>query len=364
MFEKVIRKEKLKQKKNFKKSKAYSTKVDGKSNNKLDVQNKNNVQTNKTKINKIISAERAVLTSVVVDIFDILFNVTIAIFSGSVVMLAEALQGVADFISAIFVFVGLKSSKKPADANHPFGYGKSLYMWTFVSGLIMFSVTSAAVIYFGVQQVRNPEHLENLIFAYLALSFFIVSNGYSLSLSIRRILNGKKLTEFFIAYKNSNMIETKTTLTLDLIGTSSAVFGLTALILYGVTGNPKFDGYGAIMIGLSLAFLTIFLLRSSRSLIVGRRASARIENMIEEVVLSVKHVKSIPDLKTINIGLGSVLVILDVHVTGKLTTKRIEVLIDEIKRKVKKNVREVKYIQVEIETPEKPPKNKRKRQKK
>ncbi len=353
MLEKVIRKEKLKQKLESKNSRIKSEKFNEKS--KLEVEYKKK---------KVISAERAVLTSVVVDIFDILFNVTIAIFSGSVVMLAEALQGVADFISAIFVFVGLKSSKKKADANHPFGYGKSLYVWTFISGLIMFSVTSAAVIYFGIQQVRNPEHLDNLIFAYMALSFFIISNGYSLSLSIRRILGGKRIKDFFNIYKASNMIETKTTLTLDLIGTSSAVFGLTALILYGITGNPKFDGYGAIMIGLSLAFLTIFLLRSSRSLIVGRRASARVEEMIKNTVLSFDDVKSIPDLKTMNIGLGSVLVILDVHVTKGLTTRRIEVLIDNIKRKVKKNVKEVKFIQVEIETPSKEPKRKRKQRKK
>ena len=301
---------------------------------------------------KEISAERAVLTSVVVSLFDIIFNLIIAIISGSAVILAGAFQGLADFTSSLFVLIGLKMSKKPADKNHPFGYGKSLYLWTFISGLIMFSVTSILVIYFGVKQVFNPEHLENLIFAYLALSFFIISNGYSLSLSIRRLLNGRKLKEFFEIYKKSNMIETKTTFTLDLIGSFSAIFGLTALILYGITGNPRFDGYGAIMIGLTLGFLTIFLLRNSRSLIVGRRASDSIEKRIKESVLSVKDVKSIPDLKTMNIGLGSVLAIIEVHVSQRLTTKKIEHLIDEIKTRVKKDVTEVKHIQVEIETPD------------
>lgn len=62
--------------------------------------------------NKKISAKQSILTSLVVDFFDIVVNLFVAIITGSIVMVAETIHGVADFIAVLFLYIGLKRSAK------------------------------------------------------------------------------------------------------------------------------------------------------------------------------------------------------------------------------------------------------------
>jgi len=307
---------------------------------------------NKKQKNKKITAERAVLTSLFVDLTDIVINAIVAFITGSVVILAETIQGIADSASDILIYVGLKHSKKPVDKDHPFGYGKSLYVWTFMAGVIIFGFTSIATFYLGFHRFLNPEEIRHVYLAFIVLTIFIITNGYALTIGFKRILDDGKIKDFLKIYKKSHFIETKTTFTLDLIGTFSAIIGLIALIIYQITGDLRFDGLGAMAIGITLAGLTFFLLNNIRHLLIGKRASLVIEKRIIDTILSVRNVKEVLDLKTMIIGLGKILVNVEIKVNNNLKTKQIERLMDRIKQKVKKNIKEVYHIQIELETPE------------
>src|SRR5687768_12362924 len=102
--------------------------------------------------NSNISANKVLLVSFLVDLFDVLTGVIVTWLSGSVVMLSQALEGIADLASSGFLVLGLNRSRKKADSKYPFGYGRELYFWTLISALIMFSVTSTFTIYFGWQR--------------------------------------------------------------------------------------------------------------------------------------------------------------------------------------------------------------------
>src|SRR5687768_2919413 len=104
-----------------------------------------------------VSAQKVVLTSVFVDLVDVILNIAVAIFTGSVVMLAEALQGAADLLAAGLIFIGLRRARKKADSEHQFGHGKELYFWTLISAVVMFTLTSGLSIYFGFQRFTHPE---------------------------------------------------------------------------------------------------------------------------------------------------------------------------------------------------------------
>lgn len=66
-----------------------------------------------------ISARKVILTSFVVDLIDIFTNVVVAILTGSMVMAAETLQGLADITAVGLLIVGLIRSTHPADKDHP-----------------------------------------------------------------------------------------------------------------------------------------------------------------------------------------------------------------------------------------------------
>jgi divalent metal cation (Fe/Co/Zn/Cd) transporter len=141
---------------------------------------------------------------------------------------------------------------------------RELYVWTLLSALCMLLIASVLSFYFGLQRFLNPEEIQNILYAYLALVIAISSNGYAFYLSAKRILGKQKPIKLWKAFSASKNIMTKNTFVLDLMGMSAAVVGLVALLLYQLAGERRFDGLGAMAIGVVLAFLAVDLILDIR----------------------------------------------------------------------------------------------------
>lgn len=299
----------------------------------------------------MITAQRVVLTSFLVDVLDVVLNIVVTILTGSVVMLAEALEGVTDLVAAGLLLLGLIRSTRPADKTHPFGYGRELYFWSLISALIMIGFTATLSFYFGWHRFLDPKPIQNLPLAYFVLLIAILSNGYSFILSLKRLLRQRPIRAIWPVFFRTSLVETKTTFILDLMGTLAAILGLTSMLFYTFSGDMRFDGVGAMMIGVVLAILAVVLIIGIRELIIGKSGSPETEDKIRKAALSIPEVQQVLDLKTTHIGSERLLVNLEVNLKDALTTDQIEVLIDKIKAKIQKEVPTASHIQIELETP-------------
>ncbi len=297
-----------------------------------------------------VSVRKIILTSLLVDLIDIVTNIGVAFLTNSTVMVAETLQGMADLTAVLFLFIGLVRSGKPADSIHPFGYGREIYFWTLVSSILMLTFTAGISFLLGWQRFLHPEQLSNLNWAYVVLLIAIVTNSYALSLDIRRIFSHTDPRLFLKDFLESPWIETKTTFVLDLMGVLAACCGLGSLIIYSVTGNFRFDGIGAMGIGIILAVLSLLLILGVRELLIGRRASKKIEQAIKQTALSFPEVREIIGLKTIHSGSERIFINLDVHLKNELDTDTIEKLLEDIKKKIQQQVPTAGEIQIELKT--------------
>lgn len=298
-----------------------------------------------------LTASRVALVSFLVDVSDIILNIFVAFITGSIVISTQWLQGLADLLASGLIVIGVKNAKKPADKIHPFGYGRELYFWTLISGLIMISTTSVISFSLGLNQVLNPHPLNHSPLAIAVLVVGIITNTYALSLSFRRLSHSQPEKSFLDIFLHSPLVETKTTFILDLVGSLASVIGIIALGLLQITHKVQFDGYGAMVIGVTLFILALILLLSVRDLIIGRSATIKTENQIIQVVESIKGVIQVLDLRTSIIGPEAILVNLEVNLDKHLSTEKIEKLMDHIKFACVKKVPSIKHIQVEIETP-------------
>ena len=232
-----------------------------------------------------ISSKRAILTSFLVDVGDIALNVTAMIITGSVVLLAEALEGGSDLVASGLLLVGLRISHKRANKKHPFGFGKALFSWTLLSAMVMLVFGAGLSFYFGFQRFLEPEDISHIALAYGALCISIVTNGYGVSVSTRRLLGGHPLKELKDILINSTKVETKNTFILDVTGTSAAVVGLISLILYQATGYKGFDGLGGMLMGVIIGVTSIVLIWGVKGYLAGKSTSAEIEKQIRDAVL-------------------------------------------------------------------------------
>ena len=76
-----------------------------------------------------------------------------AVFTGSSSMLAEAIHSYADCGNQALLIWGLKEAKRTASADHPLGYGRAIYFWSFIVALMLFSIGGTRAELLGDQVV-------------------------------------------------------------------------------------------------------------------------------------------------------------------------------------------------------------------
>lgn len=207
-----------------------------------------------------------------------------AAITGSGSMLAEAIHSYADTGNQVLLFLGLKQSQRPADEEHPLGYGKLSYFWSFVVAILLFSMGGLFSIYEGVHKLNNPEPLSQIWIAIVVLVLAMLLEGGSLFGALREIrkVRGKQSLRMWLKHtRNSELV---VVLGEDVGAQLGLTFALGFLLLAEFTGDPVYDAIGSICIGVILIIISAFVAWRIRSLLVGRSAEPDIQDAIDAII--------------------------------------------------------------------------------
>jgi cation diffusion facilitator family transporter len=89
-----------------------------------------------------------------------------AAWTGSSAMLSEGVHSVVDTGNSLLLLYGLNRAKRSPDHDHPLGYGREIYFWSFVVAVLVFALGAGVSFYEGVAHVLNPEPIRNPVVNY------------------------------------------------------------------------------------------------------------------------------------------------------------------------------------------------------
>jgi cation diffusion facilitator family transporter len=226
-----------------------------------------------------------------------------AVITGSGSMLAESIHSFADCGNQLLLFLGLRASAKRPDHEHPLGYGKEIYFWSFIVALLLFSMGGLFSVYEGIHKLGTHEGLNNPTLAIIVLVVSMMLEASSLYGCIRQIRKVSKSGSLWKWLINSRQSELVVIFGEDIAALMGLSFALAAIVLSVVTGNPVFDAIGSIGIGSLLILVSVFLAAKVKGLLIGQSAEESQRNEIR------KYIEEWPDteavLNIISIQLGA-----------------------------------------------------------
>jgi len=126
-----------------------------------------------------------------------------AAITGSSSMLTEGVHSLVDSGNQGLLLYGQHRAKRPPDREHPFGYGRELYFWSFVVAILIFGVGAGVSIYEGWKHIAEPEPLGNPWINYAVLAIAFGLEGTSWWIAMREFAKGKGATPWWQAVKES-----------------------------------------------------------------------------------------------------------------------------------------------------------------
>ena len=253
-----------------------------------------------------------------------------AALSGSSAMLTEGFHSTVDSLNQILLLYGQKRARRPADAIHPFGYGRELYFWSFVVAILIFATGAGLSIYEGILHILEPSAIEDATLAYAVLGIAFVLEGASLFTAVREFGREKGDQGWWRAVRRSK----DPTTFIVLFEDSAALFGLIVaaggVALSHATGNAMWDGIASIVIGLALAVVAFMLARESMGLLIGERADPALGAAVRAALDGRDEVTGVQEVLTIHIAPQTVYVSASVDFEDHVAVGRIERVIAEV----------------------------------
>jgi cation diffusion facilitator family transporter len=268
------------------------------------------------------------------------------LLSGSAAMLSESAHSMADTITEVFLFVALRRGSKPADEEHPFGYGKESFVWAFIAALFTFVGGAGFSIYHGIRTMISPEHSGDFLWSYVVLAVSFIAEGASFLKARRQVASESR--RWGISPFRFLRLTPDTTVKAVYFEDSAALIGLlvagVGLALVQLTGNDMWDGLASIVIGLLLFAVAAVLARANAKLLVGRAVPRRMHTQIADDLTSIPIVVSVPTLLTMQLGPGDILVAAKVDFDDAVSGAEIEAASDDAERRLRTRFPAIRYV--------------------
>lgn len=257
-------------------------------------------------------------------VFGILSNVAlfaakivIGLISGSITVVADAVNNLSDAGSSIITVFGFKMSSKPADKEHPFGHARYEYISGFFVAFIVLAI-GLLLAKSSVEKIITPQAVTVSAATYIVLALAIVMKLVQMLLYI----------DFGKAIDSETLRATGVDSRNDIISTAAVL--VTSIVIHCTGIN--IDGYMGLAVSLFIVVTSVKLIKDTIDPLLGTVPSAELVDNIKKKLLSYDGVLGIHDLMVHNYGASQIYAFVHVEVDAHADSLVSHDIIDNIER--------------------------------
>lgn len=241
-----------------------------------------------------------------------------AVVTGSASLTAEAAHSWADSGNEVFLLIADRRSRRPADPQHPSGFGREAYVWSLFAALGLFVAGAAVSATRGVQELLHPEPGERFVIGYIVLAVSFVLEGASLLQSARQARAEaasmhRDLLDHVLATSDPTL---RAVFAEDSAAVTGLVIAAGGLAAHQLTGSSIPDAIGSILVGALLAVVAIVLINRNRRYLVGQEADPEVRKAAIQALMEAPEVARVTYLRIEVVGPRMVFVVGDVDLSG------------------------------------------------
>jgi cation diffusion facilitator family transporter len=295
-------------------------------------------------------SKRVVYAALVGNLFVAVTKFIAAAWSGSSSMTSEAVHSLVDTGNEGLLIYGYARASRPPDENHPLGYGRELYFWSFIVSLLLFAIGAGVSIYEGITHIIDPNPLTDTTMNFVVLALSALFEGASWWIALKRFDQMKGRRTYWQAIRDSKDPPSFMVLfedTAALIGIALSALGNFAAAQWHI---PELDGVASICIGLVLAVAAALLARENKALLIGERASDEVVASILALAKSEPGVEAANNVFAVHLAPEQIIVALSLEFTDACTAPEIELAVCGLEDRIKQARPEVIAVFVKPQT--------------
>jgi cation diffusion facilitator family transporter len=270
------------------------------------------------------------------------------LLTGSGSMLAESVHSVADSGNQGLLLLGGKKAQRAPTKEHPFGYGRERYFWAFVVAIILFSVGGMFAIYEGIEKLRHPHELESVPIAIGILIFGLILETFSLRTAVTEANKVKDpQTGWWTFIRRSKNPELPVVLLEDMAAEIGLALALIAVTVADITGEPRWDAMGTLVIGVLLIIIAVILAIEMKGLLIGEAASVEDQEKIVAAIEIEPSVQRLIHMRTQHIGPEELIVGAKIELVADLSVAEAADAVNRIETSVRRAVPSARIMYLE-----------------
>jgi cation diffusion facilitator family transporter len=277
-------------------------------------------------------------------------KIAAALYTGSSAMLSESIHSVVDTGNQTLLLYGLRRAARPADEQHPFGYGRELYFWAFVVAILIFAVGAGVSIYEGIHRVQNPRPITNVGINYAVLTFAMIFEGGAWWVAYRAFNTTRGKRSLIAAVRDSKDPSIFTVLLEDTAAMLGLFVAFVGIALSQWLEIPQLDGLASILIGCILAGAAILLAQETKGLLIGEGADPVTVREISRVLSAHSAIDRVNEILSMHQGPNDILVNVSVEFRDGLAIGEVERHTAAIEREIKARIPGARRVFIEAQS--------------